>query len=70
VPIESRTYHARCPFDASGYTKEDILELQEVTTILVHFTTKDGEELQELTEFPFPDAPYPTKTLPSNSPED
>lgn len=70
APGESRTYHARCPFDASGYTKEDILELQEVTTILVHFTTKDGEELQELTELLFPDAPYPTKTPPSNSPGD
>lgn len=70
APGESRTYHARCPFDASGYTKEDILELQEVTTILVHFTTKGGEELQELTELLFPDAPYPSKTPPAEPPAD
>jgi len=65
APGESRTYHARCPFDASDYTKEEILELQEVTTILVHFTTEDGKELTELL---FPDAPYPTKTPPANPP--
>ncbi len=63
---ESRTYHAHCPFDASDYTKEDILELQDVTTILVHFTTEGG---QELTELLFPDAPYPTKTPPEGPPD-
>jgi len=66
APGESRTYHSRCPFDASDYTKEEILELQEVTTILVHFTTEDGKELTELL---FPDAPYPTKKPPPTPPK-
>jgi hypothetical protein len=69
APGESRTYHARCPFDASNYTKEEILKLQDMTTILVHFTTGDGKELKEVTELLFPDAPYPTKTPPAEPPE-
>jgi hypothetical protein len=32
APGESMTFHARIPFDASGYTKEEILELQDVHT--------------------------------------
>jgi len=70
APGESRTYHARCLFDASNYTKEEILKLQDMTTILVHFTTEDGKELKEVTELLFPDAPYPTKTPPAGPPAD
>jgi len=65
APGESRTYYARCPFDASNYTKEEILKLQDKTTILVHFTTEDSKELKEVTELLFPAAPYPTKTPPA-----
>jgi len=70
APGDSRTFNARCPFDASNYTKEEILKLQDMTTILVHFTTEDGEELEELTELLFPDAPYPSKTPPAEPPAD
>jgi len=63
APGESRTFHARIPFDASGYTKEEILELQDVTTFLVDYTTEDG---QERTQLIYPNAPYPTKTPPPN----
>jgi len=65
-PGESRTFHARIPFDASGYTKEEILELQDVTTFLVDYTTEDG---QERTQLIYPNAPYPTKTPPPVPPE-
>jgi len=65
APDESRTYHARCPFDATGLTKDEIIELHDMATILVHFTTEDGRELTELL---YPDAPYPTKTPPDNPP--
>jgi hypothetical protein len=67
APGESRTFHARIPFDASGYTKEEILKLQDVTTFLVDYTTEDG---QELTQLIYPDAPYPTKKPPPTPPED
>jgi len=70
APGESRTYHAHYPFDASNYTKEEILKLQNKTTILVHFTTEDGKELKEVTELLFPEAPYPTKTPPAGPPAD
>jgi hypothetical protein len=63
APGESRTFHARCPFDATNYTKEEIVKLHDMATILVHFTTEDGRELTQLI---YPDAPYPTKTPPSN----
>jgi hypothetical protein len=63
APGESRTFHARIPFDAGGYTKEEILELQDVTTFLVDYTTEDG---QERTQLIYPNAPYPTKTPPDN----
>jgi hypothetical protein len=66
APDESRTYHAQIPFDASGLTKEEIIELHDMATILVHFTTEDGRELTELL---YPDAPYPTKTPPPAPPE-
>jgi len=60
---ESRTYRARCPFDATGLTKEGIIKLHDMATILVHFTTEDDRELTELL---YLDAPYQTKTPPSN----
>jgi hypothetical protein len=66
APDESRTYHARIPFDVTDLTKEEILELHDMATILVHFTTEDGRELAELL---YLDAPYPTKTPPSVPPE-
>jgi hypothetical protein len=66
APGESRTFHARCPFDATNYTKEEIIKLHDMATILVHFTTEDGRELTQLI---YPDAPYPTKTPPSVPPE-
>ena len=61
APGESRTFHARIPFDAGGYTKEEIIELQEVTTFLVDYTTGDG---QERTQLIYTDAPYPTSIPP------
>lgn len=67
APDESRTYHAQIPFDASGLTKEEIIKLHDMATILVHFTTEDGRELTELL---YPDAPYPTKTPPPTPPAD
>lgn len=67
APDESRTFHARIPFDATGMTKEKIIELHDMATILVHFTTEDGRELTELL---YPDAPYPTKTPPPTPPAD
>jgi len=67
APGESRTYRARCPFDTAGLTKEEIIKLHDMATILVHFTTEDGRELTELL---YSDAPYPTKTPPSDSPGD
>jgi len=63
----SKTFHARCPFDATGLTKEEIIKLHDMATILVHFTTEDGRELTELL---YPDAPYPTKTSPAAMPAD
>jgi len=38
-----------------------------MATILVHFTTEDG---QELTELLYPDAPYPTNPPPAEPPAD
>jgi outer membrane lipoprotein-sorting protein len=67
APGESRTFHARIPFDASGYTKEEILKLQDVTTFLVDYTTEDGKERTQLL---YPNAPYPTKTPPPTPPAD
>jgi len=67
APDESRTFNARIPFDAAGMTKEKIIELHDMATILVHFTTEDDRELKELL---YPDAPYPTKTPPARPPAD
>jgi predicted anti-sigma-YlaC factor YlaD len=67
APGESRRFHARIPFDATGLTKEEIIKLHDMATILVHFTTEDGRELAELL---YPDAPYPTSRPVSPPPED
>lgn len=67
APGESGTYNVSWKFDGSNYSKEEISRLVDLTTILVKFTTRDGEELTELL---FPDAPYPSAVPPANPPKE
>jgi hypothetical protein len=64
-PGESRTFRANIPFDATGYTKEEILELEGLTTILVDYTTAEGRMQTQLI---YTDPTYPTKTPPPAPP--
>ncbi|MGD9142291.1 MAG: zf-HC2 domain-containing protein [Dehalococcoidia bacterium] len=66
-PGGSRTFHACIPFDATGYTKEDILELQEMKAIFVDYTTEDG---QERTQLIYPDGTYPSTVPPPATPDE
>lgn len=56
APGESRTFHAHIPFDASGYTKEQIMELRFMDDITIHFETEAGVQMTESFESP----PYPS----------
>ncbi len=65
APGESRTFNARIPFDASGYTKEQIRELRFMDNITIHFETESGVQMTESFESP----PYPSAIPPENPPE-
>ncbi len=65
APGESHTFSARIPFDASGYTKEQIRELRFMDNITIHFETESGVQMTESFESP----PYPSAIPPENPPE-
>lgn len=67
TPGQSHTFHARQPFDTSVYTKEEIMEMDDETLVLVDFITEDG---QKRTQLIYPDATYPSKVPPSATPEE
>ena len=48
APGQSHTFHARQSFDASGYTKEEIIEMDEKSVVLVDFKTEDGWQISEM----------------------
>ena len=59
-PGESMAFTARLPFNGTAYTKVEILKMLDMTTVLVHFTTEDEQQLTE----PFP-SKIPQSTQPS-----
>ncbi len=67
APGESRTFYARIPFDATGYTEEEILELKEIIKFFVDYTSENG---QERTQLIYSDPPYPTERPTSATPEE
>lgn len=68
-PGEGYTFHARYPFDASGYSKEEIVEMNSVWVVYVTFHIEDGRSLSEML-YTGKSAPYPTKTPPAGKPTD
>jgi hypothetical protein len=62
APGESRTFSAHIPFDASGYTKEELRALRMMGTITIHFETESGIQMTESFDRP----PYPS-TIPSDN---
>ncbi len=62
-PGESESYNITWEYDASNTSKEELSRLVDLTTILAKYTTPEGEEAVQLL---FPDAPYPSKTPPSD----
>jgi len=62
-PGETETYNITWEYDASNILKEELSRLVDLTTILAKHTTPEGEEAVQLL---FPDAPYPSKTPPSD----
>ncbi len=64
-PGESKTYNVTWEYDASNTSKEELVRLVNLTTVLASYATPRGEvEVQLL----FPDAPYPTRIPPVNPP--
>jgi len=61
---ESETYYITWEYDASNTSKEELARLVSLTTILVKYTTQEGEEVEELL-FSVSGEPYPSKSPPS-----
>jgi hypothetical protein len=66
APGESCTFNASIPFDATGYTKEEIMELQEIKALFVDYTPEDGRERTQLI-YPYTTYPpeRPTTSMPN-----
>lgn len=62
-PGESESYNITWEYDASLTSKEELVKLVNLTTVLAKYSTPEGEEAVQLL---FPDAPYPSKRPPQS----